>query len=223
MSESKMIQVTPVIDSRVRGLCVRAYEGHKKGCPNYNDPKHAYRCPPQAPLFQSYFSMDYPIYAVINEFDLGAHVERMLAKPKANGKLRTLEEARCVLYWQGTARKQLKSAIGNALRQLNPPGLDPRHCYEATWCPEGMGVDVTRTLAAVGIPLEWPPKRWACQVAFLAKPAAERAYNEGWSAAYWNEASKNNPYGREDPNNAEWYRGWFDATEARKAPPLKYG
>ena len=160
-SVGAFIQVYPVIDYSVRGLCVRAYAGHKKGCPNFGDAKHAYRCPPGAPLFDRRYDMSAPVYAVINEFDLFLHVERMLAKPKKNGKARSLEEARCVLYWQNTARKQLQEKISTALSHL--PG------YEATWCPEGMGVDVTATLAQIGIVLEWPPKRVARQVAFLAR------------------------------------------------------
>jgi ribosome modulation factor len=52
---------------------------------------------------------------------------------------------------------------------------------------------------------------------------ASKAYNEGYKAACWDAPSKSNPYRRDDPNNADWYRGWFDATEDRKEPPLKYG
>jgi hypothetical protein len=160
--ESLLQRVDPVLNSRMRGLCVRPYGNNKKGCPNFGDPAHAHRCPPGAPLFADKFDMSQPVYAVINEFEYGAHVEKMLATPKKNGKARTLDEAKCVLYWQGAARAALRKKIGAALSTM--PG------YEATWCPEGHGVNVTETLKNVGIILEWPPKRIACQVAFLGVP-----------------------------------------------------
>jgi ribosome modulation factor len=52
---------------------------------------------------------------------------------------------------------------------------------------------------------------------------SESAYNEGYRAAYWDKPSKDNPYPRDDPRNSDWYRGWFDAKENQKIPPLKYG
>jgi hypothetical protein len=39
----------------------------------------------------------------------------------------------------------------------------------ATMCPEAMGVNVTATMKEIGIQLEWPPKRWAHQVAMGAE------------------------------------------------------
>ena len=146
------------MDSRVRGLCAKPYEGHKKGCPNFNDPKYSHRCPPGAPLFDKHFDLGKPVYAVVNDFDLSGHVNRMRsANPKWSDR-----QSYCVLYWQGTARKQLNAKIEATLAVL--PG------YEATWCPEGMAVNVTETLLAIGIELEWPPVRIARQVALLAVP-----------------------------------------------------
>jgi len=42
--------------------------------------------------------------------------------------------------------------------------------YRAETCPEAMGVNVTLTLDAEGITLEWPPVRIARQVALIAYP-----------------------------------------------------
>lgn len=154
--QEPLLRVFPVIDSRVRGLCARPYEGHKKGCPNFNDSKHSHRCPPGAPLFDKHFDLGQPVYAVVNEFDLAAHMTRMAERNPSW----TDRQLRCVLYWQPTARKQLSMLIDAALATL--PG------YEATWCPEGMGVDVTATMQRAGVTLEWPPMRIARQVAFLA-------------------------------------------------------
>lgn len=158
----QLVQVFPVLDSRVRGLCVKPYDGHKKGCPNFNDPKHSHRCPPGAPLFDTYFDLNQPVYVVLNEFDLAQHVTRM----KLRNPTWTDRQLRCVLYWQQTARKQLSEKLEAALAILLG--------YEATWCPEGMGVNVTATLENAGILLEWPPIRIARQVAFLAKPHSSR-------------------------------------------------
>lgn len=148
-----LLQVKPVIDYSVRALCTTPYPLHPKGCPNVGK---CDRCPPAAPLFDKAFDLELPIFAVINEFDLAGHVERMRQKNTTWSD----RQLRCVLYWQGTARKQLNAKIEAALAAA--PG------YEATWCPEGMGVNVTETLASVGIVLEWPPERIVCQVALLA-------------------------------------------------------
>lgn len=41
-------KVTPVIDYKMRALCVKPYYNHKKGCPNFN--KKA-GCPPGIGFF----------------------------------------------------------------------------------------------------------------------------------------------------------------------------
>ena len=154
---ASVILITPVVDNTVRSLCVQPYPLHPKGCPNVGK---CDRCPPEAPMFNNKFDMTKPIYAVINEYDLAAHVARMKAKhPDWSDR-----QLRCVLYWQGTARKQLKEKIGAVLAEQR------FHGYEATWCPEGMGVNVTETMMQVGVELEWPPEQTVRQVAFLGFP-----------------------------------------------------
>lgn len=134
-----LLPVTPVISTRVRGLCVTPYPGHPKGCPNFGA---CDRCPPQAPLFPDVFDTARTVYALVNEFDLGMHVIKMRHKHPAW----SYAQLTCVLYWQNTARKQLRQAIEAVLPALQG--------YAATWCPEGMGVDVTTTLAQVGPPFQ---------------------------------------------------------------------
>lgn len=152
-----LVRVSPVLDPSVRGLCCRPYELHPKGCPNFG--KRA-TCPPAAPLYSHAYDMSRPVWAVVNEFALGAHVERMRgAHPDWSDR-----QLRCVLYWQGGARAELARKIKAALRTL--PGC------RAETCPEAMGVNVTSTLAAEGITLEWPPMRIARQVALIAYPNA---------------------------------------------------
>jgi hypothetical protein len=154
------VLITPVIDSTVRAMCVQPYPLHPKGCPNVGK---CDRCPPEAPMFYDYFDVKQSVYAIVNEFDLGAHVERMQAKHPGWSD----RQLYCVLYWQNTARKQLKEKIATVLAEQKFVG------YEATWCPEGMGVNVTETMQQVGIELEWPPKQIARQVAFIGFPQTE--------------------------------------------------
>jgi hypothetical protein len=52
---------------------------------------------------------------------------------------------------------------------------------------------------------------------------SNNAYSEGYLAVYWGKPAKDNPYPRDDPRNADWYRGWFNGKEAEKVRPLKYG
>ena len=154
LEEEMIVQVKPVIDTRVRSLCRNPYPLHPRGCPNYGEKS---TCPPKAPLYEDIFNTGLPVYAVVNEYDLGSHVAKMRAKhPKWSYR-----QLYCVIYWQGTARKQLRKAVKEALKA--------HRGYIATYCPEAMGVDVTETLKAAGVWLEWPAKKIARQVAFLAR------------------------------------------------------
>ena len=160
------IFIEPVIDRSILKLCKTAYHGHPKGCPNLGK---ADRCPPKAPLFNHHYDLSFPVYAVINEFDLAAHMSRMAEKhPQWSDR-----QLRCVLYWQQTARKQLREKI--LVVMTENPALAG---YTDTWCPEGMGVNVTETLAAVGITLEWPPEKIVRQVAFLGYPFDNLRFDE---------------------------------------------
>lgn len=142
--------VAPVIDLSVRGLCVAPYEGHPHGCPNFSKRP---TCPPAAPLWGDVYDLTKPTYAIINQFDLAAHVVRMMAD-HPNWSYR---QASCCLYWQGTARKELHTGIETF--KIIHPG------YTVEECPEAMGVDVTKTVAQLGIILEWPPRELVYKVA----------------------------------------------------------
>lgn len=52
-----IVQVNPVIDYSVRGLCVKPYYNHPKGCPNFNKKKG---CPPNAELFDKVYDLTKP-------------------------------------------------------------------------------------------------------------------------------------------------------------------
>ena len=140
----------PVIDHSVRGLCWRPYEGHPHGCPNY---KKCDRCPPRAALLQNAFDLNDRMFVVYNAFDIASHVMKMSQRhPKWSDR-----QLRCCLYWQPTARKALRREI-NIFLSIHP-GL---YIVET---PEAMGLNVTATMASVGIHLEWPPVNVTYQVA----------------------------------------------------------
>jgi len=71
-------------------------------------------------------------------------------------------QLRCCLYWQHTARRQLRTKVADLLTQH--PGL------VAVFVPEACGVNVTATMASIGIALEWPPVQFAYQVALVGSP-----------------------------------------------------
>jgi hypothetical protein len=140
-------------------LCRLRYPGHPRGCPNLGRKPG---CPP-CPSFADRFDLSRPVYAVVNEFDLAAHILRMrLRHPKWTDR-----QLRNCLYWQPRARRQLRNRVVAFFLQ---PGHDG---YAVDYGPEAGGVDVTATLRRAGIELEWPPRRIARQVALLGMPKKE--------------------------------------------------
>ena len=152
-----IIEVKPVIIRSVHSLCVRPYPNHKKGCPRYGKKKG---CPPGIPMFDSFYDLSKSVVAIYNKFDFKGHVDRMREKHPDWSK-RQLE---CCLYWQGTARKQLKERI----EMFNFLTVMASEAYSITTVPEAMGVNVTETMRKVGIILEWPPVNVAYQIALAA-------------------------------------------------------
>jgi hypothetical protein len=93
------------------------------------------------------------VYAIYNRFDFGTHVASMRERHRDWSEA----QVRCCLYWQGRARQQLRAEIDRFA--VEHPG------YVVETTPEAMCVDVTATMAAVGIHLEWPPQGYTYQVA----------------------------------------------------------
>jgi hypothetical protein len=149
-------RVEPVIDYSVRKLCVERYPNHPRGCPNWNKRPS---CQPKAPLLPDIIDCARPIVVIWNRFPFGDHVEKMR---KRHPSWSERQLANC-LYWQGTARKQLRQRVENYR------GCRPKERRDVVlYCPEACGVNVTETMRRVGVELEWPPRRWAYQVALLA-------------------------------------------------------
>ena len=145
-----IVQVVPVVDHSVRGLCVRPYPGHKKGCPNFGKRGS---CPPSARFVEDVIDLSKPVFAVYNVFDLGAHVAKM--KLKHPGW--SVRQLRNCLYWQGGARKRLRELVRESVRDDTV----------VLFCPEACGVDVTETMRNAGVVLEWPPVNLTYQVALV--------------------------------------------------------
>ena len=142
-------QVKPVIDFSVRELCKRPYYLHKKGCPNFNKRNF---CPPKISTIDKILDLDKPIYIIYNRFNFYDHVKKMRIK-HSNWSSKQLE---CCLYWQGTARKQLKDKI-IIFKKLYPNLFILKS-------PEACGVNLTATMEKIGIDLEWPPKKYTYQI-----------------------------------------------------------
>lgn len=142
-------QVDIIVDHSMRGKCKDAYQNHPKGCPNFNK---RHDCPPKVPLIGKMFDLDKPVYVIWNVFDFGGHTERMRGKhPEWSER-----QVECCLYWQGTARKQLKSEIESFTRE------NGEHLILTT--PEACGVNITETMKRIGVDLEWPPVTVSYQV-----------------------------------------------------------
>jgi len=148
--------VEPIIDATVRQLCCRPYPNHPKGCPNYG--KRA-TCPPTAPLLADVLDLNRPIWAVWVEFDLAAHREKM----RAAHPTWTRRQLDCCLYWQAGVNNQLRRKTTELFPDL-VTGFDPK---EVVSCPEACGVNVTETMASIGIALEWPPVNIIRKVALV--------------------------------------------------------
>ncbi len=143
-----IVQINPVINHDSSKWCALKYPGHKHGCPNL-----AKGCQRNITYFDNYYDLSKPVYAVYTTFDLGAHVEKM-RKKHPNWSMRQL---RNLLYWQGTARKNFRLIVKKFLEDY--PDYD-------ICSPEGMGVDVTATMATVGIKLDWPPTKLTYLIVF---------------------------------------------------------
>jgi len=149
-------KVVPVLDPAVRKLCCRPYPGHPRGCPNFGTVE---RCPPRARHLDDVFDLGAPFYVVWSVFQLGDHVRAMReVHPRWSDR-----QVRCVLYWQGKARKRLREEV-TKFREEHP---EVDWLVEAT--PEAMGLEVTRTMAEAGVALPWPPVEQAFHVALAGK------------------------------------------------------
>lgn len=128
--------------------CTYPYEGHKNGCPNFP------ACMKNRADFKL-FENKYNWYAVVEEFDLKFHADKMKAKhPEWSER-----QCRCLLYWQGGVRKRLKEKAETAFAGYNL----------ILTIPEAHGINVFETMAKVGIIIDKHPDI-VRKVMFIGKP-----------------------------------------------------
>lgn len=108
-------------------FCKSPYPGHAKGCP-----KKVGACN-GGNYITDVLDVDQDMWLVHSEFDLMAHVERLrVVHPDWSER-----QLRCVLYWQGTSRKQLRERVVIAMKVTKANFV--------TFVPEGLGVNVFKT------------------------------------------------------------------------------
>lgn len=141
----------PVVDLTVRGLCVKPYPGHPRGCPNFGKRP---TCPPKCTTIDKIIDLNKDVYVIYNVFDFEGHIAKMRsAHPNWTDK-----QLKCCLYWQPAARCVLKTEVASFLySQLEDIAI--------IYTPEACGVNITATMASIGINLEWPPQTITYQVA----------------------------------------------------------
>jgi len=148
------------IDLSVRHLCTKPYHNHPKGCPKYGK---SILCPPEAPVITTIFNLQLPVYAIWTSYDLRLHTNRLKAKHPSW----TWPQLVCCLYWQGSARRALRQECREFVEWRKRRDSIDRSlpAMVVSYCPEANGINVTNTMASLGIKLEWPPVNIAYQVA----------------------------------------------------------
>lgn len=119
--------------------CQLPYLNHPKGCPKYNKDK---KCPTLTPSTNEYFDLSKPLYFVHSKFDYEGHVRKMKKDHPDWSDL----QCQCVLYWQGTSRRQMKERRIYAMQILD--------VNQYAVCPEGMGVNIYVTARLSGLKLD---------------------------------------------------------------------
>jgi len=133
------IEVHPIIDIKIKGLCLKSYPLHPKGCCNFN---HKLGCPPNSPLFSEVIDISKPVHAIYNIFPFKEHIDKMRLKFPTWSE----RQLRCVLYWQSRARVALREQIKSFLRDFGR--------LKIITCPEAQGVNLTETMKNANIVLE---------------------------------------------------------------------
>lgn len=139
-----MIKLNEVVyDKRARDgtWCTLPYPNHPKGCPKFP------ACPKSAINFINLSGIgfrSFECFAVVEEFDLKAHAEKMKQKhPKWSDR-----QCRNLLYWQKSVMKKLREKSFDEMCVATDRVLP---------IPEACGIDVFKTMERVGIKLERNP------------------------------------------------------------------
>ena len=131
-----------LITRKAGAWCQIPYPSYPKGCTNYGK---AETCPPNAPMVDQWFDLEFPHWFVVAKCDITAQAAKMAeAHPEWSPK-----QCANSRYWQGPAHKMLRYH-SRELMEKNP-GTD------FTLRPEAMGVIVITTAKKLGIPIELKP------------------------------------------------------------------
>jgi len=137
-----------IYDVRARDgtLCCLPYPlphpDHPLGCPNFP------RCRDKYPDFKTLEGYEW--YAVVEEFDLKSHAERM-KKKHPNW---TERQCRNLLYWQKGVQKKLKDKAIKFTAEKRFLGDNFSLLLEV---PEACGIDLFATMEKVGVKLQRNP------------------------------------------------------------------
>lgn len=136
-----------VLDHMFKGMCLRPFYKHPKGCPNYGK-KHG--CPPSKFLENEILDFKRPMYVIYTPFNISEFAKRMAdAHPEWQEYPRQLCNPR---RWQSTSRKNHRADISEFLKE--------HPYYHVDSSPEARGVNVSALMKSVGVDLrwDWPPK-----------------------------------------------------------------
>ena len=152
----KLSEVMYDIRAKDGTWCQLPYPDHPDGCPNFikgctkcGDWKNFAHLIGECKNSIGTNWIGFQWYAVIQEFDLKAHAEKMKRKhPSWSDK-----QCRCVLYWQGAVKAKLKVKAQKYLRELAVKD----GTFHFDWAchlieiPEAHGVNVFGTMAKAGL------------------------------------------------------------------------
>lgn len=134
------VRVKPVWDKEIIGLCGYPYHGHPRGCSNFCK---RVGCPPTMVPLEICLDECYFIYI---KYHLGKHVRRMFKRHPDW----SIYQAQNIYYWQATARKILQKELDKFLSSHSKyVALGPK-VHLDSW-----GIDMTATMAPVGVKLWW--------------------------------------------------------------------
>lgn len=135
-----------VVTEKTKDWCKAPYPKHPKGCPNACGRCWGKDGTKPMRLLTDVIAPDSPVYVVYNEYAVDAR-ERELAALHPEW---TRKQCRCLLYWQGTARKELDRKIEMAKRLLAVRGFRPDFVTDG----EHNGVNVYATMRKCGLKLD---------------------------------------------------------------------
>lgn len=161
MKEIHEVTNNLVIDYRARDWCRLPYYNHPYGCPNYGVNSG---CPPLVARIEEYFDLSKSCWLAIVDFDLSSHKKRM--KELHNNW--SENQLKCVLYWQGTVKKELKDLCEDFIFD----NIGENIIY--TLCPEAMGLHVFSTMRKLGYKINKNITDIVYKVALIGYPNNEK-------------------------------------------------